>query len=56
MIGTVAGISADPSSNFYTLKIKTSTNFYSIGYVNLVLNVRYAEQVVLEQKALKINE
>lgn len=56
MIGTIAGISADPSSNFYTLKVKTATNFYSIGYVKLVLNVRYAEQVALEQKALKINE
>lgn len=55
MIGTIAGISADPSSNFFTLKVKTATNFYSIGFVNLVLNVRYAEQVALENK-LKPNE
>jgi rod shape-determining protein MreC len=55
MIGTVASISADPASNFYTLKIKTATNFYSIGYVNLVLNFRYSEQVALENK-LKPNE
>lgn len=55
MIGTVAGISADPASNFYTIKVKTATNFYSIGYVNLVLNFRYAEQVALENK-LKPNE
>ncbi len=55
MIGTIAGISADPASNFYTLKVKTATNFYSIGFVNLVLNVRYAEQMALENK-LKTNE
>lgn len=55
MIGTIAGITADPASNFYTLKVKTSTNFFSVGFVNLVLNVRYAEQVALENK-LKTNE
>ena len=56
MIGTIAGISADASSNFYTLKVKTSTNFYSIGWVNLVLNTRFTEQAALENKALKTNE
>ena len=55
MIGTIAGITADPSSNFYTLKVKTATNFYSIGWVNLVLNVRFTEQAALENK-LKTNE
>ncbi len=55
MIGTIAGISADPASNFYTLKVKTATNFYSISFVNLVYNVRYAEQLALENK-LKPNE
>jgi rod shape-determining protein MreC len=29
MIGTVAEISSESSSNFYTLKIKTATNFFS---------------------------
>jgi rod shape-determining protein MreC len=48
MVGTVASIVEDPSSNFYTLKIKTATNFFSIQYVYLVENVRFAEQVQLE--------
>ncbi len=55
MIGTVAAISSDPSSNYYTIKVKTATNFYSIGFVDLVLNVRFTEQAALENK-LKINE
>ena len=48
MVGTVASIVADPSSNFYTLRIKTATNFFNIQYVYLVENTRYAEQVQLE--------
>lgn len=48
MIGTVNSVVADPSSNFYTLKIKTATNFFSIQYVYLVENLRYAEQVAIE--------
>ena len=49
VIGTVAGISSESSSNFYTLKIKTATNFFSIQYVYLIQNARYAEQVQLEK-------
>ncbi|MFN3665072.1 MAG: rod shape-determining protein MreC [Sediminibacterium sp.] len=52
MVGTVADIVKDPSSNFYTLKIKTATNFFNIQYVYLVENTRYAEQVQLENTPL----
>ncbi|MDP1842326.1 MAG: rod shape-determining protein MreC [Sediminibacterium sp.] len=48
VVGTVAAIIADPSSNFYTLKVKTATNFFTIQYVNVVENSRYAEQYQLE--------
>lgn len=48
MVGTVAGITADPSSNFYTLKIKTATNFFTLQFVNVIENIRYTEQVQLE--------
>lgn len=48
MVGTVSSIVEDPSSNFYTLKIKTATNFFTVQYVYLVENTRYAEQVQLE--------
>lgn len=48
MVGTVAAINADPSSNFYTLKIKTATNFFNLQFVNVIENVRYTEQIQLE--------
>ena len=48
VIGTVAEILADPSSNFYTLKVKTATNFFTIQYVNVIENARFTEQVQLE--------
>lgn len=48
MIGTVADISSESASNFYTLKIKTATNFFSLQYVYLIENARYSEQTQLE--------
>ncbi len=48
LIGTINSVVEDPSSNFYTLKVKTSTNFFSIQYVYLVENSRYAEQIAIE--------
>lgn len=48
LIGTVASIISDPSSNFYTLRIKTSTNFFTIQYVDIIGNSRYNEQLILE--------
>jgi rod shape-determining protein MreC len=48
LIGTVNSVVVDPSSNFYTLKVKTATNFFSIQYVYLVENLRYTEQVKIE--------
>jgi rod shape-determining protein MreC len=56
MIGTIDAINTDPASNFYILRIKTATNFYTLQYVYLVDNVRYAEQVQLESKQQKNNE
>ena len=53
MVGTVAEISSESASNFYTLKIKTATNFSSIQYVYLIENVRYSEQVQLETNPSK---
>jgi rod shape-determining protein MreC len=53
MIGTVAEISSESSSNFYTLKVKTATNFFTIQYVNIIENARYAEQLQLENNATK---
>lgn len=48
MIGTVAEISSESASNFYTMKVKTATNFFNLQYVYLIKNARYGEQVQLE--------
>jgi rod shape-determining protein MreC len=53
MVGTVAAIQGDPGSGFYELKIKTSTDFYSLQYAYLVDNVIWAEQKQLEAKTPK---
>jgi len=55
-VGTIAGKTADPASNFYTLKVKTATNFASVQQVYLIKNVRFAEQTAIEAKVMKINE
>jgi rod shape-determining protein MreC len=53
MVGTVAEIIPDPSSNFYTLKVKSATNFYTLQYVYLSNNLLAAEQQQLESKTPK---
>ena len=53
MVGTVAEISTDPSSNFLTLKIKSATNFYTLQYVYLTDNLLWEEQKALEAKTPK---
>ncbi len=56
IIGRVAEIDADPSSNFYTLKIKTAVNFFTVQFVYLVENLRYQEQFDLENNNPKTRE
>jgi rod shape-determining protein MreC len=56
VVGRVAEIEADPSSNFYTLKIKTAVNFFTVQYVYLVENLRYQEQFELENNNPKNRE
>jgi rod shape-determining protein MreC len=53
MVGTVAEIIPDPASNFYTLKVKSATNFYSLQFVYLTDNLQWAEQKELESKTPK---
>jgi rod shape-determining protein MreC len=56
MVGTVAAIEADPSSNFFTLKIRPATNFSAIQYVYLVDNLLFAEQKQLEDEIKNSNQ
>ncbi|MEO8583562.1 MAG: rod shape-determining protein MreC [Flavitalea sp.] len=53
MIGTVAEVVSDKSSNFFSLQIKPSTNFYNVEYVNVVDNLQKEEQKKVEEAARK---
>jgi rod shape-determining protein MreC len=49
MVGVVSDIVDDQTSNFYTLRLKPSTNFYSVEYVTVVDNLQRNEQTRLEE-------
>ncbi|RFM29921.1 rod shape-determining protein MreC [Deminuibacter soli] len=53
MVGTVAAVQADQASNFYTLKIKSATNFFNLQYAYLVQNEAWGEQKALEAQTPK---
>ncbi len=53
MAGTIAEILDDNSSNFYTLKLKPSTNFFNIEYVYVIANAQLSEQKKLEDSTRK---
>jgi rod shape-determining protein MreC len=53
MVGTIDEIIDDKSSNFYSLRIKPSTNFYSIEYVYVIENTQLTEQNHLEDSTRK---
>lgn len=52
-IGTVLSIIDDKSSNFYVLKIKPTTNFFNVQYVNVIENLQKEEQKKLEEATKK---
>ena len=53
MVGTIADIVDDKSSNFYTLKVKPATNFFTIEYVYVIVNSQFIEQKRLEDSTRK---
>ena len=53
MVGTISEIVDDKSSNFYTLKVKTATNFFNVEYVYVIANAQYIEQKKLEDSTRK---
>lgn len=54
MVGTVYEVIEDNTTNFCTLKIRPSTNFYNLEYVYVVDNLQYDEQKKLEDATSKI--
>ena len=53
MVGTVHSILDDKSSNFYVLKIRPATNFFSLQYVYVVQNLQADEKKLLEDDTKK---
>ena len=53
MVGTVAEIIPDPSTNFYVLKIKAAANFQNLQQVMVVENIQEAEQAQLNAETKK---
>lgn len=53
LIGTITEVVEDKASNFLTLEIKPSTNFYSVEYVMVVDNLQKDEQKKLEEATRK---
>lgn len=55
MVGTVAEVTDDKSSNFYTLKVKSATDFFNLEHANVVENLFKDEQKKLED-SIKTNQ
>jgi rod shape-determining protein MreC len=49
MVGTIVGIMNDKSSNFFTLKLKTATNFLNVQYVYIIDDLQKEERGKLEE-------
>jgi rod shape-determining protein MreC len=56
IVGTVAEIIPDPSTNFYVLKIKTAANFQNLQNVMIVENLQYDDQDKLLKETKKVIE
>lgn len=54
MVGTVQNIINDNSSNFYTIRLKTATNFSNIQYVYVVKDLQRDEKAELENQTRQI--
>lgn len=53
LVGTVAEIIPDPSTNFYVLRIKTAANFQDLQQVMIVENLQYIDQDELMEETRK---
>lgn len=56
LIGTIDEIVEDKSTNIYTLRVKTATNFFTIEFVYVINNLQKDEPAELLKRVKKINE
>ena len=52
IVGTIEDYSKQKDDNFYTLKIKLSTDFYALHQVRILLPQNHKERIEIEQKAM----
>jgi rod shape-determining protein MreC len=53
MVGTVAEIVDDKSTNFYVLRLKTAANFFNLQQVHVIENLQFEEQTKLLEETKK---
>jgi len=56
LIGTVDEIVEDKSTNVYTLKVKTASNFYNLEFIYIINNLQKTEPGELLKRVKKTNE
>jgi rod shape-determining protein MreC len=54
MVGTIESILDDKSSNFFTIKLKSATNFLNVQYVYVIDDLQKEERIKLEQSIKKM--
>jgi rod shape-determining protein MreC len=53
LVGTVDAVINDKSSNFYTIRLKTATNFSNVQYVYIIDDFQKPERTKLESELVK---
>lgn len=53
MVGTVDAVINDKSSNFYTIRLKTATNFSNVQFVYIIDDFQKPERTKLESEVVK---
>ena len=56
MVGTVDDVQAEKGSNFYSIRLKTATNFYTLRYVYVIGDTQRQEREKLEETTKKKND
>lgn len=56
LVGTVEEVYKEQSSNFFTIRLKTATNFYNVQYVNVIEDLQKEERLGLEQTTKNSHE
>jgi rod shape-determining protein MreC len=56
LVGTVEEVYKEQSSNFFTIRLKTATNFYNVQYVNVIEDMQKEERLTLEMTTKNAHE